>query len=114
MVSSRRKRSTCLHKCILLLRELAWAARNARSGSNGTFRFESCRRSYETLRKFFPRVILENQNVLGIKENWSKVLALVPDESASLAFFADFLPNPHFTSSRHSRTFGPTMDRQAK
>ncbi len=34
----------------------------------------------DILKAHFPRLILQNQDVLGEKETWSKILALIPDE----------------------------------
>jgi hypothetical protein len=41
---------------------------------------ESNRKAYHILEKNFPKVLLKDMDILQTKENWTKVLQLVPDE----------------------------------
>lgn len=49
------------------------------------------------LEDFFP-TILREQDMLRSKENWTKVLALVPDEEIRTQCDAHWTANPEFTS----------------
>ena len=40
--------------------------------------------SFQVLEKYFEPCIIVNQNILGFKESWDKVLALIPDDEIKL------------------------------
>ena len=51
----------------------------------------SFRRALQIIEQYFDEALIEEQNILGTKEEWSKVLALIPDKDTtsllSLFFF---------------------------